>query len=214
MDWLEWLDRHPGEFLGIAAALITGAATLVLALVTLRLTKESERLAAITKLQGESSRAHDERSYRLTQLQIDLRYRAGYYEQLILIAISYLERLRALAVDLGIDCSELTNYPAAMTSTSVNQALLGIQLRLHASQQIRESFIEWGTKLDLELDKLNALVTRNNFTKIDRLAEPQLSEVATEFIRSYEKLNSEKELIVDAMANELHPTNGLRSETA
>lgn len=211
--WNGWLHRHPGDFLTVSGVLITGIATLVLAIVTLRLANDNKRLAEITGMQGENNFAHNERSYRLTQLQINLQYRASYYEQLIAFTQASLNYLRETAKGLGIDCEGLHENGPTPIGTPADQGLLGIQLRLHASDEIRLAFLELGTKVKTETDKLTSLQQYGMYGVMP-LVNPLLDETTVDFRARFILLTNETEALIESMIDELHPSTRLSTNEA
>lgn len=205
--WIRWVAHHPGSFLSITAGLITGVATFILAWITRSLVRQSQVLAEVTKTQGDNSELANRRIYRLTQLQIDLHYRASYYEDIVLVMLTQLDYLRGIAVKYGIDCDQVALFGTQpMTHAKTEDILLSLRLRFHASQAIKESVIAWVATASEKTKKLESYVVYDSYSQIQPLTESLLSSVTAEFLHSHSSLEEMKEEIVEAMILELHPS--------
>lgn len=207
LNWLtDWLPRHPGEFLTTSSVLLTGIATVYLSFVTLTLAKESGRLAKLTQQQGDSSREQNERSYKLTQHQIDLQFSAEYYEKLVAFTESALTNLKTQATALGIDCAELYEYGPVPIGSREDQGFLGIQLRLHATDNIRLAFVAVGTKIEKESKHLTSLQRLDSSGNTIRLNAQLLVSTQEKFHSTYSDLVRETNSLIELMIAELHPS--------
>lgn len=189
----------------------SGLATTIVAFATWKLATMTRDLVAETKEQGGLNAEADQRSYQLTLHEINLQYRASFYEQFVCGADDALDSLRLQAMGLGIDCNGLVIYSNPPHTTSSDYSLLGIQLRLHASGEVRKRVITWLENLTEELKRLSGLEARDPNGKVAKLTEPQLHTVSEVFLVAFGSLVDDKEAIVEYMINELHPETLLGS---
>lgn len=185
IDRLESVLTAPG---------VTAIGTLILAVVTYRV--------MIT------TRAEGERNHFFNMHQLNLRYRADFYEEVLMLSDDSLSNLEATALNAG-----LTFSPEAIPRTVIkgqpplDARRISIQLKLHASPEIRSLVQSWIDTWILETERLK--VTSGGFDAyndpVPQLQGPELSRRQAEFKISHDFLADGLQKMLKAMAEELHP---------
>jgi len=189
--WIWLADRWHSFF---SASVLTAFGTLTLAVVTYKVMQA-------TKLESE-------RNHFFNLHQMNLKYRAGFYEEVLMFADGSLANLEKLALGLGIKFNSVdTPYTQQSTQPLLNERLIGIRLQLHASVEIRFAVQEWVTTWVTERDKLKSLIPElDAYNDPSGLVELTLSVVQDEFQSVHKSLEIDLKKILAAMMKELHPT--------
>lgn len=190
-NWTSWVSRHPNEFLLTTGALVTGIATVVLALITIVLYKSNSRLI------------------KLNVKQFNRRYISQLYEDLLLLMNDTLGTVNSWVTDLqnstqgfmpGITVSreEVQRQRKVAIET-------GIKLDLYPNAQINPLIQDWMGLLAAEMIEFAGLYNENerdakgNYT----ISDERRSAAIMRLKETAEKLESQKVAIIQAMSLEL-----------
>jgi hypothetical protein len=173
---------------------LTAIGTLILAVVTYRV--------MIT------TRAEGERNHFFNMHQLNLRYRADFYEEVLMLSDDSLSNLEATALSAGLTFSpEATPRTVVKSQPPLDARRISIQLKLHASPEIRSLVQTWIETWILETERLKD--SPGGFDAFGdpapQLQEPELSRRQAEFKISHDFLADGLQKMLKAMAEELHP---------
>lgn len=173
---------------------LTAIGTLILAVVTYRV--------MIT------TRAEGEKNHFFNMHQLNLRYRADFYEEVLMLSDDSLSNLEATALSAGLTfIPQATPRTVVKSQPPLDARRISIQLKLHASPEIRSLAQTWIETWILETERFKD--SPSGFDAygdpVRQLQEPELSRRQSEFTISHDFLAGGLQKMLKAMAEELHP---------
>lgn len=190
-NWSSWISRHPNEFLQTTGALLTGLATLVLAVITIVMYQGNSRLIA------------------LNTKQFNRRFLSQIYEDLLLLMTDTLDTIRGWISDL----ENSTNGFIAGNTVSKEEVerqrgvaiKVGIKMDLYPNEKINPLSNDWMGLLGEEMTEFASLYREEYRDKYGRYAIPDADRLeAIKRLKAIaDDLDSRREAIAKAMSVEL-----------
>jgi hypothetical protein len=194
--WNGWFHRHPGTFFTTVMVTLAALATLVLAINARKQIKVNEK--------------DNQRRYLQTQHQINLQYRASFYEEALVYLEDSIYALVEVALEINFPFEDVTQSTSSDRKSVLSpyaERVLPNRLLFHATEEVNTIIIEWILRYKEEEGRINVLHREKTSNPTVDFQDALHQKARSEFQDGLVWLVEELIPIKALMKSELHPNS-------